>query len=307
MRERIKMMALAFMLLSFPLTAYADKITISCPSSVKVGEVVNCEIKGKSDTKITSLETKITYGEKVSFVSFANSGNWQGDASNGILSLYGSGYSGDFPIGILKVKSSGVGNNGISLSSVIFYDENDKARNVDSISVNLNINSQQPSTGGEIQNKTASTASTTNTTTTNNNNNNGSSGNQKSETTEKDSDNYIKSLSIEGYLLDFDPEVTEYDLSIGEDDSLFFDLTLSSDKANYTIEGNTELVDGSSILINVIAEDDSSRTYTINIHKNEKSKISSSQNKYVRYVFIGIIAFLVLVNIIRLIKSLKRK
>lgn len=314
MCKRIKMVVLSLLvMLSFPLFAYADKIYINCPSTVKVGEVVSCEISGETDTEVTSLEANINYGSELSYVSFANSGTWIGDASRGLLSLYGGEYSGKFKIGILKVKSNGVGNNGISLSSIVFYDDiqsGSVSKKVDSVSVNLNVvTDQQPNANS---NKNSSTGSTSNTT---NKNSSGSSktdttksNTQSSVSTSKSSDNNIKSLSIDGYTLDFDPNVTEYNLSIGNDDSLFFDLTLSSDKAEYTIEGNSELKNGSVILINVIAEDESSKMYKINIEKevaddNEKT----TKNKYVKYIFIAIIVLLVLVNVIRLFKSLVKK
>ena len=304
MKRQIKYKKIGFFImlitLLMPIIVRADTISIDCPSSVKVGEEVSCKLTGTTKTKVTSVQAKLSYGDKITFVSFANSGQWLGDASNNILGLFGDEVDKTFDIGVLKVKSSGTGNNSINLSSVVYgydTDEDSIKTKVDSVSVNLNVNTSQTksSTGSKTTSQTGSTTTTT----------------DKQADTKKDSNNYISTLTIEGYELDFKKETTEYDI-YANDEMLIINVKLESEKASYTIEGNSNLVNGSIININVVAEDDSTRVYKLKIHQDKQKNVDEENltNKSgidIKYIFIALIFVLVLVNIVRMINSSKKK
>lgn len=100
-------------------------------------------------------------------------------------------------------------------------------------------------------------------------------------------------ISIEGYNLNFDPTIKNYELKIGSEDKLNITTNLSQDKV--TINGNQKLKNGSIITITVAGN--TKTTYIINIKKNEN---------YVIY-FIAIISVLLLFNLIRIILKNRKK
>ena len=101
-------------------------------------------------------------------------------------------------------------------------------------------------------------------------------------------------IKVLGYNLNFDPNTHNYTLKIGNENSLSFEYNI--DESKVLIKGNRDLKDGSIITITVT--DEEKVTYVINI----KKKLD-----YTLY-FIGIISFLLLLNIIRmLIKNNKKK
>lgn len=79
-------------------------------------------------------------------------------------------------------------------------------------------------------------------------------------------DSLLKDLSIDGYKIKFDARQNEYTIKLKEKDhQLKINATPSSDRANITVEGNDNLVDGSEIKIRVTAEDGSYTDYFIKI------------------------------------------
>lgn len=100
-------------------------------------------------------------------------------------------------------------------------------------------------------------------------------------------------ITIEGYDLNFDPEIKNYTLKIGNEDKLTISTNVS--EKNFTINGNQKLKNGSIITITINEEEKS--TYVINIKKNENYTI----------YFIAIISFLLFLNIIRIIIKNKKK
>lgn len=82
----------------------------------------------------------------------------------------------------------------------------------------------------------------------------------------KDNNNYIKSLSIEGYALDFNKDNLTYNIEIDKDiKDLNITYELESDKASANISNNKNIDINSPILIRVTAEDGSTKDYTINV------------------------------------------
>lgn len=82
----------------------------------------------------------------------------------------------------------------------------------------------------------------------------------------------LNSLSVEGYMLSFNSKINEYMLKIDEEvKELNINYETDDEKANVTVTGNSDLKDGSKILITVTAEDGTENNYTINISVEEKS------------------------------------
>lgn len=101
------------------------------------------------------------------------------------------------------------------------------------------------------------------------------------------------SIKVKGYDLKFDPEKYEYSLLIGSETSLDFDINV--DSSDVTISGNKNLKNDSVITITIKGN---KKPYVITIKKKESYTI----------YFIGIISFLLMINIIRmLIKDKKKK
>jgi uncharacterized protein YjdB len=101
-------------------------------------------------------------------------------------------------------------------------------------------------------------------------------------------------ISIENYDLKFSPETKNYTLEIGNEKQITINTNISKDKV--TINGNQNLKNGSIITITI--NEDEKVTYVINIKKKENYTI----------IFIAIISFLLLLNLIRImIKNKKKK
>lgn len=100
-------------------------------------------------------------------------------------------------------------------------------------------------------------------------------------------------ISIDGYNLNFSPDIKNYTLKIGSESELKIHTNLSEDKV--TINGNQKLKNGSIITITI--NDSEKVTYVINIKKQENYTI----------YFIAIISVLLLLNLIRLLFKKKKK
>lgn len=84
---------------------------------------------------------------------------------------------------------------------------------------------------------------------------------------EKSNNNYLSSLVVSGYPLNFDSSVTSYDLAIGKESKLDIQVETESELANYVILGNMNLDNGSTITIRVAAEDGTTRDYVLNVSR----------------------------------------
>ena len=91
---------------------------------------------------------------------------------------------------------------------------------------------------------------------------------------EKSSNNDLKSLTIEGYTInpEFSSDVTEYNLNVGQDiETLSIDAVAEDENAKVEITGNGNLVIGqNTVEIKVTAEDETVKTYTINVNRGEE-------------------------------------
>lgn len=100
-------------------------------------------------------------------------------------------------------------------------------------------------------------------------------------------------ITVEGYNLNFDPDVKNYTLTIDNENTLTINTNVSEDKV--IINGNQNLKNGSIITITVV--DGETLTYIINIKQKQNYTI----------YFIAIISVLILINLIRIIIQNKKK
>lgn len=117
---------------------------------------------------------------------------------------------------------------------------------------------------------------------------------------EESSSTEIKNIKIKGYKLNFDKASKTFHLNIKpEDTELDITVKLKDKKANYEIEDNDNLKDGSVIKIIVTAEDGTNDTYRIIISKKSSNVIP---------IVIGLLILLaVIVIIVLTIINKKRK
>ena len=101
---------------------------------------------------------------------------------------------------------------------------------------------------------------------------------------EYSSDNYLSSLKIEGYDIDFDKEKQEYSLDVDEDvSSINITATASDKNANVIGTGNIKLTDGiNNIKITVVAENGNERVYTVtvNVKDTDPIKVKIGKKEY---------------------------
>lgn len=88
----------------------------------------------------------------------------------------------------------------------------------------------------------------------------------------KSSNNYLKSLFIEGYKLNFSKRIKNYTLEINPKDT-YLNITpiVENENAKYTISGNSNLKTGSVIKIEVTAQNEEKRVYKITIQEKKSN------------------------------------
>jgi len=115
--------------------------------------------------------------------------------------------------------------------------------------------------------------------------------------------NYLASLKVTGYTLNFDAEEENYTLKIGNDSYLGIVAEAQSKNATVDIKGNENLKNGSVITIEVTAEDGTTKDYTIKIQKD--NFIIAFVKEYIVYLVVALLTLILLVLFI--INSNKKK
>ena len=121
---------------------------------------------------------------------------------------------------------------------------------------------------------------------------------------EKSSNCNIASLELSDGTIDFDPNITEYSISVDDFDKLKINLTLESNLATYIINRNN-YGDKKNVVITVSAEDNSQKKYTIFVEEKTTNILveKKPENKNYTIIFIVIIGILLLLNIYRLVRK----
>ena len=154
---------------------------------------------------------------------------------------------------------------------------------------------------------------------------NENSNNEIQTSEEKNSNNYLSSLEIKDYKLKFDKDKLAYNLYINHDvNSLEINAIPSNEKSIVNIIGADDIIANNNIvLIEVVAPDNSKRTYTINIKynidvdklnkiendstdvKKKKNSVDKNVIKIGIVVFIGIILLIIIISIITHLRDRK--
>lgn len=86
---------------------------------------------------------------------------------------------------------------------------------------------------------------------------------------EKDNNTSLSKIEIQGYNIEFKPDVTEYALKINKSDkTLDMIVETESDLSTYEIKNNANLKNKSKVVITVTAENGDTKDYTITIKKS---------------------------------------
>lgn len=111
---------------------------------------------------------------------------------------------------------------------------------------------------------------------------------------EKMSDNNnVTSIDIFGHDFDLLDDVFEYDITVGSsEDDLLFNILMEDDRANYVIEGNEKIKDGSVVTIKAISESGIEKEYKFNINK-EAIKTQKSESDLLLYVVACLICLVI--------------
>ena len=134
------------------------------------------------------------------------------------------------------------------------------------------------------------TNNNTNTNTNNNTSNNNttnkkpsSNTNNKKEETKKSDNNYLSSITLSDGNITFDKDVLTYDVIVDyETTTIEIKANVEDDKATITGDGKHTLNVGSNVIkITIKAEDESERTYTLNINREEKDIVVDTDNEVI--------------------------
>ena len=144
-----------------------------------------------------------------------------------------------------------------------------------------------------------------------NSNNNGSNNNSSSGTgntmTEEDNCNLSNIMLSEG-TIEFDTNVTEYSVYVTDMDNFSITPILENSKASYLIDENVS-EEGKNIVVTVTAPSGNTKIYTIyvndDLNDSDESEDDKKNNDFT-IIFIVIICVLVIINVYRIIKNLKK-
>lgn len=313
---------LLFVILLLPFNVYAltGSLSINCGSStVKKGDTVTCSVSGTTDTLIYGVSTVIGISGNASLTKFDAAGDaWElSGIKNDGVTIYGiteqTGVNGNFDFGTLNLAIASDAQPGdvtISFSNNIFV-----VRNEDK---DVNVTEGITSSGITIN----IVADTNN----NNDNNNASSSSSNNEEKKpenraaffstmlkEDSKFYLTELNVEGYDLEFTKDKINYLLKIDDEESLNITPVLNDESlGSYSIDGNSNLTDGSLISIVLTPNDGSEEVkYTITISKevNNTSDVVmlNDNNKKISTIIFGIIiGALIIINVARIILNKKK-
>lgn len=144
---------------------------------------------------------------------------------------------------------------------------------------NENTNTNNNQTNNNTNTNTNNNTSNNNTT----NKNLSSNTNNKKEETKKSDNNYLSSITLSDGNITFDKDVLTYDVIVDyETTTIEIKANVEDDKATITGDGKHTLNVGSNVIkITIKAEDESERTYTLNINREEKDIVVDTDNEVI--------------------------
>ena len=120
----------------------------------------------------------------------------------------------------------------------------------------------------------------------------------------------LSDLTVEGYNINFDKEVLEYNITINGEESLNINAVPTSEDYSVEITGNSNLKDGSTIRIVVTDASFNTKVYTINVAVNNtqlNSNTDTSDINYIPIIMTGLLVLLFIIDLILLIQRIKKK
>lgn len=145
--------------------------------------------------------------------------------------------------------------------------------------------------------------------------------NEVSKPTQTKSNNTnLSKLEIQNYQIDFNKDKKEYELTVGADvNKIIISAEAEDSKAIARVKGADDLnASGNKVTIEVLAEDNSTSTYTINIiHKDEaknkeikskpKQEIKINVDKKILKLMLGILGGIILIIIIIFLSTINKR
>ncbi len=159
----------------------------------------------------------------------------------------------------------------ITFSNVIASD-GDKDINTSDTSKTIKFIVKETENNNTSNNNNSNTNNKPNTNTTN-----------KKEETKKSNNNYLSSITLSNGTINFDKDTLTYDVVVGyETTTIEVEAKVEDNKATITGNGTHNLNVGSNVIkLTIKAEDESERTYILNINREEKEIIVEEDNEIV--------------------------
>lgn len=261
----------------------------SSSEEVLVGETVEVKlfVKGFDKLSLYGIEGLLNYDKNV--LELVDYNLYQTENTLGDLNLENSKFAyvlndgfnnGEEAILTLTFEAIQEGMSEVTISNIInSYGED--ASQVESVNTTINIDAPEDNKGGDEEEIPEDT-------TTEEEENTDATEEEVEEVVTKpvvrpvvlSSDYYIKSLSIDGYEIDFDMDTFEYSIKVGSDvTSLDLEVLLNDNNSIYYVEGNENFEVGENLVhITVKAENGSTKTYTIKVEK-EKEVVKEEKNE----------------------------
>jgi len=111
----------------------------------------------------------------------------------------------------------------------------------------------------------------------------------------------LSNIIIDNYLINFNRDTYSYKIKINDESKLNIVAIPENSTTTYEILNNDNLTSGTDIQIITKSKDNYSTTYTLTIFKDTTPKMINYQ-----YIFLGIVGFIIIINIIRLISRRKK-
>ena len=275
-------------------------------TDIYMGEEVEVKysITGFNEDKLNGIEGKINYNKEILELVDVSVDNLYGSYNDeGRFAYLLDNYHSEDVLLTIRFKGIGIGESNVSIEEIVASVMGDKANLDDAVFTTVRVS--EAGTGGDTPADT----------TTNNNqgttaqpavsNNNVVSNYSSSYIREikLSSDSLIKSLTIKGYEINFEPTKYEYAIKVKNSvKSLDLDVVLNDSNATYEIIGNENFKVGeNTVKIVVTAEDGSTSTYTIKVTREKaKEEKEEKENKSSRAVII-ILIVLVIIGLIYVI------
>lgn len=279
---------IVFISILIPLNSFAlsGSLNLSCNSnSITINSSTNCTLSGYSNEGISALSAKLSASGNISISNISTSTIWQGNSDGGNIDLYtDNNKSGNFSIITFTIKANSiVGTGTINVNNANFSDSSFMEHSILGKSLTISIK------GIEKPGATNNTPSTNTKPNVNNNKsqNNTKPNSNKEQTSDepkeevKSSDATLKSIKLNNGVINFSPQITNYDIEVSNDiEKITITAEAMDSKSQVVLPKDLNLKLGTNIFeIKVIAEDGTEKVYKLNVKRLEKVLSNNSKLK----------------------------